>query len=178
MLSSTLIIMLFTNSLGHLEKPCPSRGTSYCCRNVPELYGQALPRKGAAIQISSKEEHRAYLEALKEGSSAKEKAEVEFDDQMTDYSNGISRTTSKPNSGSWPLGLRNFKTVVAQCHSLNPCCNMKPFLGRHMGVNYSAVSWRERWKQIIQGGHSICFKFVWLHSQYEQSKPFWPFSDD
>ena len=54
----------------------------------------------------------------------------------------------------------------------------EPFLEQHMGDRYSQVSWRERWKQIVQGGHSICFKFVWLHSQYDQCKSYPPFTED
>ena len=54
----------------------------------------------------------------------------------------------------------------------------EPFLEQHLGDRYSQVSWRESWKQIVQGGHSICFKLVWFHSQYDQCKSYPPFTEN
>ena len=109
-----------------------------------------------------------------------QEASIAFDDQTTDHkwlmvpalnnpiddfdiqmaNTAYQTATSSPVQDTY--GTISFTEFMPQ---------YEPFLEQHMGDRYSKVSWRERWKQIIQGGHSICFKFVWLHSQYEQCKP-------
>ncbi len=52
----------------------------------------------------------------------------------------------------------------------------EPYLKQHLGEQYLAVSWRERWREIVNGGHSISFKFIWLQTQYDQVASYPPFT--
>ena len=114
-------------------------------------------------------------------------ASIAFDDQTTDHKWLMVPALNNPiNELDIQIANTAYQTATSSpmqdTYGTIPFTDFmsqyEPFLEQHMGDQYSKVSWRERWKQIIQGGHSICFKFVWLHSQYEQCKSYWPFTED